>query len=87
MDVFQTHAQIINDYATHIPSFPSITDPYIQRVVEQELTQGKLWPEPLLQLNPSFEMTGQVGATRAPWNWAIRPGWETRWGSVRLIYP
>ena len=61
MNVFQTHAQIINDYATYIRSFLSITDPEIQRVVEQELAQGKLWPEPLLQFNPSFEMAGQVG--------------------------
>ena len=54
MNVFQTHAQIVDDYATYIQSFLNIADPAIRAVVETELNQGKLWPEPLLQFNPSF---------------------------------
>jgi len=60
MNIFQTHARIIKDYATYISSFLNIADPGIKNHVEAELTQGKLWPEPLLQFNPSFEMTGSV---------------------------
>jgi superfamily II DNA or RNA helicase len=60
MNVFETHAQIVNDYATYIRSFLTITDPQILQVVETELAQGKLWPEPLLQFNPSFEMVGPI---------------------------
>ncbi len=58
MNVFQTHSEIISDYATYISSFLKIADPKIREVVEGELKQGKLWPEPLLQFNPSFEMFG-----------------------------
>ena len=36
----------------------SIADPEISRVVDRALTSGTLWPEPLLQFNPSFEMFG-----------------------------
>jgi superfamily II DNA/RNA helicase len=61
MNIFQTHARIIKDYATYISSFLNIADPGIKNHVEEELTQGKLWPEPLLQFNPSFEMAGSVG--------------------------
>jgi ATP-dependent helicase YprA (DUF1998 family) len=60
MNVFQTHSRIISDYATYIQSFLNIADPEIHAVVEGELGRGKLWPEPLLQFNPSFEMAGSV---------------------------
>ncbi len=55
MNVFQTHAEIVSDYETYIRSFLRIADPKIREVVEVELSQGKLWPEPLLQFNPSFQ--------------------------------
>ena len=60
MNVFETHSRIVEDYATYIRSFIKIADPDIRNVVENELEQGKLWPEPLLQFNPSFEMHGSL---------------------------
>lgn len=60
MNVFQTHAAIVSDYATYIRSFLRIADPAVRRVVEDALDKGKLWPEALLQFNPSFEMFGSV---------------------------
>lgn len=60
MNVFQTHAEVIDDYSSYIQSFLNISDPFIRRKVEDELHQGKLWPEPLLQFNPSFEMFGSL---------------------------
>ncbi|HRH79604.1 MAG TPA: DEAD/DEAH box helicase [Thiobacillaceae bacterium] len=62
MNVFQTHSKIVADYATYIRSFLKIADPAIRSVVEGELEQGKLWPEPLLQFNPAFEQGGSLGA-------------------------
>ena len=60
MNVFQTHARIVEDYAKYIHSFLNIADPKIREKVDAELSEGKLWPEPLLQFNPSFEMAGSV---------------------------
>lgn len=60
MNVFQTHSEIVSDYATYIRSFLKIDDPAIRHAVEEALNQGKLWPEPLLQFNPSFEMYGSL---------------------------
>ncbi len=60
MNVFQTHSRIVNDYAAYIRSFLNIADPKIKEHVEEELSTGKLWPEPLLQFNPSFELIGSV---------------------------
>lgn len=55
MDVFALRDQLIGDYADYIQSFINIRDARIQAYVDQELRSGLLWPEPLLQLNPSFE--------------------------------
>ncbi|OQA86265.1 MAG: putative ATP-dependent helicase Lhr [bacterium ADurb.Bin236] len=55
MNVFQTHAQIVSDYENYIRSFLNISDEGIRNVVEDELRKKKLWPEPLLQFNPSYE--------------------------------
>jgi len=60
MNIFQTHAQIVEDYANYISSFLNIADSGIKQHVEDQLKQGKLWPEPLLQFNPAFEMAGTV---------------------------
>jgi superfamily II DNA/RNA helicase len=60
MNIFQTHAQIVEDYADYISSFLNIADSGIKQHVGAELKQGKLWPEPLLQFNPAFEMAGTV---------------------------
>ena len=58
MNIFETHSSIVSDYESYITSFLKIADPTIRERVETELSRGKLWPEPLLQFNPSFEMAG-----------------------------
>jgi len=60
MNVFQTHDKVISDYSEYIRSFLKISDPYIKNIVEKELGQGKLWPEPLLHFNPAYEMSGDI---------------------------
>jgi len=60
MNVFETHAKIVGDYASYIRSFINIADPAIRQTVEAALAEGKLWPEPLLQFNPAYEMVGSV---------------------------
>lgn len=60
MDVFQTHSRIVSDYENYIRSFLKIADPNIREEVEAKLSEGKLWPEPLLQFNPAFEISGTV---------------------------
>ena len=58
MNVFETHAKIVSDYASYIRSFINIADADIRHVVEDELSRGKLWPQPLLQFNPAYELSG-----------------------------
>lgn len=54
MDIFDFRNKLIGDYAEYIKSFIRIQDERIHAVVERELRDGTLWPEPLVQLNPFF---------------------------------
>ena len=60
MNVFDTHRQIVDDYAQYIRSFINISDPEIAREVEVSLSERRLWPQPLLQFNPAYEQVGTV---------------------------
>lgn len=55
MDVFGIRNRLINDYASYIRSFIHLRDPIISEKVYESLTEGLLWPDPLIQLNPAFE--------------------------------
>jgi hypothetical protein len=46
-DIFKLHSLIMDDYKSYIQSFININDPEIRKVVENELSKGKLWPEPV----------------------------------------
>lgn len=60
MNVFEVHRNIIDDYSRYIRSFIRIDDDQIRCTVDDELSKGKLWPEPLLQFNPAFKSAGKV---------------------------
>jgi len=55
MNIFRLHKKIISDYRSYIESFLFIKDSKIHDVVTEDLKQGRLWPEPLVQFNPTFE--------------------------------
>ena len=60
MNVFETHRKIVDDYARYIRSFINISDEEIGQKVEDSLSEGRLWPQPLLQFNPAYEQAGTV---------------------------
>ncbi len=55
MQVFDLQRKVIADYEAYIRSFLAIRDVRIQALVDAALKEGHLWPDPLIQLNPSFE--------------------------------
>ena len=54
VDVFRLRDRLVKDYSEYIGSFINIRDPRIAGAVGDELNAGLLWPDPLIQLNPSF---------------------------------
>ena len=62
MDVFGLRDRVISDYLDYVRSFIRIKDEEILAYVDEQLRQGRLWPDPLVQLNPSFEPGDTVEA-------------------------
>jgi len=60
MDVFELRDRLIKDYSDYINSYINIRDEKIKEMVQSELDSGLLWPDPLIQLNPSFEPGGWI---------------------------
>ena len=60
MNVFDLRDRLVSDYASYTRSFIKIADPRIGTTVEQALDAGVFWPEPLLQLNPTFLPGGTI---------------------------
>jgi ATP-dependent helicase YprA (DUF1998 family) len=56
MNVFALRDRVIEDHHRYVESFLNIRDDRIREFVSSELERGVLWPEPLVQLNPSYEM-------------------------------
>ncbi len=60
MDVFQLRNRLVGDYGSYVGSFIRIKDPRIESEVRRSIDDGLLWPDPLIQLNPSFEAGDRI---------------------------
>ena len=56
MNIFQIRNNVIHDYNQYVESFLNIKNERIRQFVHNELAKGVLWPDPLIQLNPTYEM-------------------------------
>jgi len=55
MNVFKLRNELISEYNNYISSFTNIKNKKIRNYVDREIEEGLLWPNPLIQLNPSYE--------------------------------
>ena len=60
MNVFDLRDRLVGDYASYTRSFIKIADARISDMVDHNLNAGAFWPEPLLQLNPTFLPGGTI---------------------------
>ena len=60
MNIFKLHSEIMQDYQSYIESFINIHDNDISKTISKELSSGKLWPEPLIQFNPAYKVSGKI---------------------------
>ena len=60
MDVFAIRKKLITAYSEYAQSFIQIQDARIRSHVEERMSEGAFWPNPLIQLNPRFESGGTV---------------------------
>jgi hypothetical protein len=59
-DVFALRDQVVGEYQRYVKSFINILDHRLSDFVSGELDQGRLWPDPVLQLNPAFERVSDL---------------------------
>jgi ATP-dependent helicase YprA (DUF1998 family) len=62
MDVFDLRARVVDEYAKYVRSFLQIRQPETHAFVDEYLGSGRLWPAPLVQLNPSFKPGASIDA-------------------------
>lgn len=55
MNIFKIHSQVISEYEKYISSFVEIADERIRNYVQDYFKSHKLWPQPLIQFNPSYK--------------------------------
>src|SRR5688572_6681932 len=60
MDVFKYRDAIIDDYKSFTTSFTKIKADDIREFVSSNYDDGRYWPAPLIQLNPSYVSGGSV---------------------------
>ena len=67
MDVFKFRNRIISDYHGYVSSFISISQPRLREFVDDAFRSGRLWPDPLIQLNPTFKPGKAIAKLRRKW--------------------
>lgn len=61
MSIFDLHSQILADYRDFVRSFFTIADPNVRAFVDRSLDEeGRLWPDFLLQVSPSYVRSATV---------------------------
>ncbi len=60
MDVFQFREQLVTEYEQFTRSFTRLRSDDIRNVVDREYASQRYWPEPLIQINPTYRSGGTV---------------------------
>ena len=61
MSIFDLRQSVIDEYSKYVQSFLSIADERVKAFIEESLLKNQaLWPDALLQLNPSYEMASTI---------------------------
>lgn len=60
LDIFKLRDQVIGDYRNYIESFLEIKDSRIKQFIKQELDNGHLWRDPLIQINPAYKKSADI---------------------------
>lgn len=60
-DIFKLDRHVAAEYRDYVTSFIRVREPRLAAFVRAELAKGRLWPEPILELNPAFERGKSLG--------------------------
>src|SRR5712664_3559760 len=61
MSIFTLHSDVLADYRDFVRSFFTVADDRAREFIDRELVeQARLWPQPLLQVSPSYARIATV---------------------------
>jgi very-short-patch-repair endonuclease len=88
LDAFKLRNDVIKTYADYVTSFIKIADGRVAQKVKESLDAGDLWPEPWVQINPSYrvEATTDELIAGGTFDAAIRPSFSTSDGDPWRFY-
>lgn len=88
LDAFKLRDDVIETYADYVTSFIKIADDRVAEKVDEALDAGDLWPEPWVQINPSYkvEATTEDLIRNGTFDPAIRPSFSTDAGDPWRFY-
>ena len=72
LDVFALRDSVVGEYQRFATSFTTIHAPDIRQQVDAIYAESRYWPEPLIQVNPSYKRTTDVGTLVA--SGVLHPG-------------
>jgi len=72
LDVFALRDSVVEEYRHFATSFTTIQAADIREQVEAIYAENRYWPEPLIQINPSYKRSTDVGTLVA--NGVVHPG-------------
>ena len=72
LDVFALRDSVVGEYKRFATSFTTIHAQDIREQIEAIYAEERYWPEPLIQINPSYKRSTDVGALAA--NGVLDPG-------------
>src|ERR1700685_3416861 len=60
MDVFDLDHSLVQDYERFARSFTTIRARDIREQVDQIYSSGRFWPEPIVSINPHFQLSDSL---------------------------
>ena len=60
LDAFKLRDEAVGEYRSYVESFVNVADPRVRAEVEQTFDDGRLWPDPWIQINPKFSVGAKV---------------------------
>ncbi|HSN97834.1 MAG TPA: hypothetical protein VLS89_06030 [Candidatus Nanopelagicales bacterium] len=60
MDAFSLRDRVVDEYRSFATSFTSIFAEDIRQQVDAIYAEGRFWPEPLIQINPSYRRSKNI---------------------------